>query len=91
MTPDLALAPNRHRFVVDLDPLPDALVRTLGPFAVRQITLTSVRCDQLAEHGRCVAETVGLRLEQAEQLRLRLAQMPWVRGVEVRWLARIAG
>jgi hypothetical protein len=90
MTSNFA-ANDRHQFVVDLDPLPDALVRILGPFAVRQVTLASVRCDQRGGHGRCVTETIGLSLEQAEQLRLRLSQMPWVRGVEVRLPARIAG
>jgi hypothetical protein len=76
--------PAGHRFEIEADPLADALLRVLGPFAVQQVTLACVRHDQAETGGRTVLETVALDPGKAELLRLRLAQLPCVRRVVVR-------
>ena len=79
-----------HRFVVDVDPSADALVRILNPFAVRQVMLTAVRHSR-ADAGACaIMETAGLSPAVAELLGLRLAQMPHVRRVEIQDMRRAA-
>jgi hypothetical protein len=74
----------RRRFVVDIDPIPDALLRILGPFAARQVMLTAVRHGQEGCGAWTVVETVGVDRATAELIGLRLAQMACVRSVHVR-------
>jgi hypothetical protein len=76
-----------HWFAVEADPSPDALLRVLGPFAVQQADLASVRHDQSALRCRVELQVMGLEPARADLLRLRLAQLPIVRSVDVRLTA----
>lgn len=69
-----------HQFVVEVDPIPDALVRVLGPFAVQQVTVARVRYDQTCS-GSAVLEALGLDPDRADLLGRRLEQLPFVRSV----------
>jgi acetolactate synthase regulatory subunit len=71
----------RHRFVVEVDPIPDALVRVLGPFAVQQVTVAAVRYEQTDCGGFAVLEILGLDPDKAGLLERRLEQLSFVRNV----------
>jgi acetolactate synthase regulatory subunit len=75
--------PVGHRFEIEADPLADALMRVLGPFAVQQVTLACVRHDQTDAGARTMLETTVLDAAKADLLGLRLAQLPCVRRVVV--------
>ena len=77
----------RHRFVVEVDPIPDALVRVLGPFAVQQVTVAAVRHEQTDCGGWAVLEVLGLDPSKASLLGRRLEQLPFVRGVTLAQLS----
>jgi hypothetical protein len=75
--------PEHHEFRVEADALVDILLRVLGPFAVQGAELAAVTHQRSGEDAWTVLEVAGLAAEQAELLRLRLAQIPSVRGVTV--------
>jgi hypothetical protein len=79
----------RYRFVIEVDPIPDALLRILGPFAVRDAMLVTVRHDGTGTDARTELEAVGLSSALAELIGLRLAQMPCVRSVHVREVGQV--
>jgi hypothetical protein len=77
-------ASDRQEFRIEADPDLDVLLRILGPFAVQGAQLVDVR-HVLTEAGAwTVIEATGLEPERAELLRLRLLQVPSVRGVRLR-------
>jgi hypothetical protein len=77
-------SPEHHEFRVEADAVVDILLRVLGPFAVQGAELAAVTHERSGEDAWAVLEVVGLAPERAEFLRLRLAQIPSVRGVTVR-------
>ncbi len=83
-------APERHEFRIEADAVSDILLRITGPFAVQGVAPTSVRHEQDGEGAWTLLEVAGLTSERAEQLSLRLAQVPSVRGVRVRRLHTLA-
>ena len=74
---------SRHEFHVEADPDLDVLLRILGLFAVQGAMLADVRHLQTEEAAWSVIEVIGLDLERAELLRLRLSQLPSVRAVRL--------
>jgi hypothetical protein len=77
-------SPEHHEFRVEADAVLDVLLRILGPFAVQGVELSAVNHERNGESAWTVLEVAGLAPERAELLRLRLAQIPSVRGVTVR-------
>ena len=84
-------APERQEFRIEADPDRDVLLRILGPFAVQGAELVDVR-HVLTEKGAwTVVEATRLEPERAELLRLRLLQVPSVRGVRLRPCLALVG
>jgi hypothetical protein len=75
----------RHLFLIECPDAADALVRLLGPFAVQQARLVTVAAS-IAD-GRLVAriEVEGMSPDRAQNLSLRLKQLPAVTGVSLGW------
>lgn len=73
-----------HQFMVDLDPIPDGLIRLLSPFAAQQARVVLARHDLTPSGARAVLRVAGLERGMAELLDLRLKQLPFVRDVQLR-------
>ena len=84
-------APERQEFRIEADPDLDVLLRILGAFAVQGAKLVDVRHALTDEGAWTVVEAVGLAPERAELLRLRLLQVPSVRGVRLRPCLALVG
>jgi hypothetical protein len=84
-------APERQEFRIEADPDLDVLLRILGPFAVQGAELVDVRHVLTEEGVWTVVEATGLEPERAELLRLRLLQVPSVRGVRLRPCLALVG
>jgi acetolactate synthase regulatory subunit len=73
----------RHAFRIEADPIPDVLLRVLGPFAVRQALIAATRHEQTAALASTVIEVTGLAPAQAEHLGRRLREIACVRSVRL--------
>jgi hypothetical protein len=76
-------AGTRHAFRVEADPLPDVLLRILGPFAVQQAAIAATQHHQTPTLACTVIEVLGLEPARAEHLGRRLAQVACVRSVRL--------
>lgn len=72
-----------HVFVVEAAAEPDALLRVLSAFAVRQVNLCSVRMAQLNAATRIEIQASGLPAAEAQAIRAKLEGFPSVRAVRL--------
>ncbi len=73
----------RHAFRIEADPIPDVLLRVLGPFAVQQAVIAATRHEQTETRAWTVIEVIGLEPARAEHLGRRLGQIACVRSVRL--------
>ena len=87
----------RHAFRIEADPIPDLLLRLLGPFAVQQAVIAATRHEQTETCAWTVIEVTGLEPARAEHLGRRLGAIACVRSVRLEregaysWEAASAG
>ncbi len=72
-----------RQFEIETDPITDALLRVLGPFAVQPVCIESVRYDHRPSGGLVVVRAVSSDQARASVLALRLQQLPCVRSVRI--------
>jgi hypothetical protein len=72
-----------HRFAIQTADLPDALIRVLGPFAVRQARLAAVDHALIGAAARIDLVVTGLADAEAAHLQARLLAMPFVHAVQL--------
>ncbi|MBQ1542197.1 hypothetical protein C5708_15875 [Caulobacter sp. CCUG 60055] len=78
-------AVRRYWFILYVHDEPDALMRVLGPFTVRQVRLSGVTLDRQGEVVCIQIEVEAVAPALADRLARLLEGMPVVRGVGLGW------
>ena len=73
----------RYAFRIEADPIPDVLLRLLGPFAVQQAVIAATRHEQTGARAWTMIEVTGLEPARAEHLGRRLGEIACVRSVRL--------
>ncbi|MDO9338445.1 MAG: hypothetical protein Q7T61_18785 [Caulobacter sp.] len=74
-----------HTFVVDVHEQVDTLIRVLGPFAVQEARITSIRLDPGPAGLSIAIEARGVSAERAALIARRLDSLAAVRRVGLGW------
>lgn len=74
-----------HTFVVDVHEQPDTLIRVLGPFAVQEARITSIRLDPGPAGLSIAIEASGVSDDRAQLIARRLDGLAAVRRVGLGW------
>ena len=79
--------PARCLFVIELDAVPDALLRALGPFALHEAQLAALELVRREGRLDLRIEATGLDPARADHLGRKLRALPAVRGLAQGWLS----